>query len=405
MPRRPPPPRSGGRAQFPSAKKGAATRPQATRSTPRSHPSAPSSPAKAWLLRCPAGLARLVTQELRHGGMLSRTEKPLVLRQRGHDLLFLRSLPHPPSCRGLWLVEEILACPVFGRFKISASQFDRLAEALEAGKHRKDGGQTGKEEGGKGKAGGTPRKLAISVAGSHFQRQDLLRFIGRELASRHIALSERAESFLWLYCIDEAFYFGLPQDRDDNAPHRTRRQAERRAALPAPIAAAMAFLANARPTDLILDPVCGSGTLLAEAAARAPGASLYGIDNDRAAIDTARRNLASTPSASLAIGDGTATGLEAGTFSLFLANLPFGKAYGDRDSNPALYQALLTEMHRLGTPQGWRAVLLTSDSEALASVLEDQHGLTIAARHKVSVRGEMAEMVLIRSEFAPRDGE
>src|SRR5262249_37376322 len=81
---------------------------------------------------------------------------------------------------------------------------------------------------------------------------------------------------------------------------RKHRVTEREGSLPPTIAAAMAFLANPRDTDAALDPVCGSGTLLAELHAYAPGAALTGIDLDRRAIATARRNLAHLPPAHLA---------------------------------------------------------------------------------------------------------
>jgi 23S rRNA G2445 N2-methylase RlmL len=182
----------------------------------------------------------------------------------------------------------------------------------------------------------------------------------------------------------------------DDAALRKHRVAEREGSLPPTIAAAMAFLANPREADSALDPVCGSGTLLAELHAYAPGAQLAGIDLDRQAIAAARRNLAHLPQVQLSIGDARATGLADGTMTLFLANLPFGKQFGSRSDNRQLYPDILRELVRLGRPDGWRAILLTSDFEALRAAVTATPGIGIAAKSQVKIRGETAVMTTLR---------
>jgi 23S rRNA G2445 N2-methylase RlmL len=180
---------------------------------------------------------------------------------------------------------------------------------------------------------------------------------------------------------------------------RQHRVAERPGSLPPTIAAAMAFLANPRDDDAVLDPVCGSGTLLAELHAYAPGAQLQGIDQDRPAIAAARRNLAHIPQVQLTVGDARATGLADGGLSLFLANLPFGKQFGSPAENRRLYQDILRELLRLGRPEGWRAVLLTSDLEALKAAIAAiaaTPGARIAGETPVKIRGEAATITVLR---------
>ncbi|HYT27017.1 MAG TPA: RNA methyltransferase, partial [Actinomycetota bacterium] len=63
-------------------------------------------------------------------------------------------------------------------------------------------------------------------------------------------------------------------------------------ALNATIAAAMVELSRPRPSDRVLNLMCGSGTLLVERLARAPAASAVGCDLDPAALRGARANLA-----------------------------------------------------------------------------------------------------------------
>jgi len=307
-------------------------------------------------------LARLLQDEMRFGRLIGKTDRPTVLRQRNHDLVFLPRLAREPRGGDLRLAEEVHRCPVYGRYKLSTSQLDRLAAAVKR------------------------CRLVVSVDGSHFDRRDLARFIARELAQRRVRLDDDAPE-LWVFAVDATYYI-CRRVRDDRRPERI---AERPGSLPPTIAAAMAFLGHARDEDAILDPVCGSGTLLAEAHARAPGAALFSFDLDPAAIAAARRNLAKTV-ARLEVGDGRRTGLPASSFSLFLANLPFGRQFGDRAGNPQLYGELMAEMHRLGRP-GWRAVLLSSDEVALRAAVA---GMTVEREFRVAVRGERALMLLSR---------
>jgi 23S rRNA G2445 N2-methylase RlmL len=81
--------------------------------------------------------------------------------------------------------------------------------------------------------------------------------------------------------------------------------------------------------------------------------------------------------------------------ALFLSNLPFGKQYGDRATNPRLYGDLLREMARLGVPDAWRAVVLSSDVESLDAALSATPALACTKRLRVKVRGEWAQVAMI----------
>ena len=314
------------------------------------------------MLRCAPGLARLLTDELRFERLIGKADRPLVLRQRNHDLLFLQKLAHSPAGAELRLAEEVHRCPVYGRYKLSPSQLDRLAGDLKR------------------------CRLIVTADGSHFDRRDLTRFLTRELEQRRVRVGAEGPE-LWVFAIDSAYYI-CRRLRDDG---RSYRVVERPGSLPPTIAAALAFLGHPTDADAILDPVCGSGTLLAEAHGFATGATLHGFDVDAGTIAAARRNLKHT-AASLAIGDGRETGLPPASVSLFLANLPFGKQFGDRAENASLYAGLIAEMHRLGRP-GWRAVLLSSDEENLRGALA---GMAVEREFRVQIRGEKALMLLSR---------
>ena len=353
--------------------------PRAKRSPGRTKPSAgkpTSSSAPAWLIRCAPGLAKTLVTELRFNALIDRRTKPTLLWQRNHDLVFLPRLQREPQPGDLRIAEEIHRCPVYGRYKISHHQLDVMAAALAAQKK--------------------PWHLVVSVDGTRFNRHELARWLTRELQQRRAPLDEQSSRLASLFCVEDAYYFCLPFRMADDAALRKHRVAEREGSLPPTIAAAMAFLANPRDGDSVLDPVCGTGTLLAELHAYAPGAQLAGIDLDRQAIAAARRNLAHLPRVQLSVGDARSTGLPDGTVTLFLGNLPFGKQFGSRPENRQLYPDILRELVRLGRPEGWRAILLTADLEALQGALAATPSVQIAGKNQVKIRGEAATIATLR---------
>lgn len=331
-----------------------------------------------WIVRCAPGLARVALAELRFRRVLARAASPPILRQRNHDLLFLARAGEQSPGAILRVPEEVHYCPLYGRYKVSQAQLERLAAVLRAQRR--------------------PFRLVVTADGAHFPRQETRRWLGHKLQGLGVPLTDDPDedNVLWMFCIEEAYYLGLLRVAAPDAPLRERRVAERPGSLPPTVAAALAFLGEPGPGDTILDPVCGSGTLLAEAHAYAPDALLFGLDTDPAAVAAARENLARVAAAQLAVGDGARTGLPDGSVTLFLGNLPFGKQFGDRRTNPELYGALLAEMGRLAAPGKGRAVLLTADVDTFEEVLRARPHLTVGKRTQVKVRGEVATIFVLR---------
>lgn len=329
---------------------------------------------ESWVLRCAPGLARVLQAELRFDKLLRHGDRADALWQRNHDLLFLPRLQRAPKPDDLRIAEEVHRCLIYGRYKISDSQIDRLAQQL--------------------RNEGIRRRIVVTAEGRHFNRHDLGRWLGKELARRGVRLDEAAEKPLFVFCIEQAYYVCRPARLAAEASGRAERKEEREGSLPPTIAAAMAFLARPDPGDVILDPVCGSGTLLAETAAYAPHATFNGVDTDPKAIKIARRNLGRAEEAHIVRGDGRACDLADGTISLVLANLPFGKQFGDPVENRALYRDLLSEMRRLAKPDGFRAVLLAGDAEMLADAAKAT-GFREERRVPVRVRGEPATIFVL----------
>lgn len=331
--------------------------------------------AKAWLFHSPPGLAQVLKKEMVFVGAIERKQDVLVKRQRNHDLIFVNRIKSDAGLSRLRIAEAVYRCPVFGRYKISKRQLDVLAEEL-----RPLG----------------PRRLIVQVAGRQFERHDLSRWLKKEIGLRGYEFSETEEDDeVWMFCIDEAFYFGIPVIKSGQAEGREARVAERVASLPPPIAAAMAFAGMPKDEDVILDPVCGSGTLLAEARGYASNARLIGIDVDESAIHAAKANLGDNANLKLFHADSRTAKLEENV-TLLLANFPFGLRYGDRKTNAELYQYILENVLRQSNIEKFRGVLLSSDTESLHQALKKFPSLETKELFRVKVRGELATAVLLK---------
>lgn len=335
---------------------------------------APHSGAK--IIRTSPGLSKLALKEMQFRDIIHKSARTMTLYQRNHDLVFLNAIRNPDRCKMLRIAEEVCDCLAWGQYKISQTALDSVAQKLQM--KRKT------------------FRLAVTLDGSHFNRQDMQRWLAREMKNRGVRLSEDSQNILWLFLIDEKFYIATQDVAFLNAPYRNKRSAEREGALPVTIAAAIVFAAHPQKGETVLDPTCGSGTLLAETFAAQEGIGhLTGIDLDKAAITIAKKNTGHMPKVSLVNGDATENGLPAESIDLFLANLPFGKQFGEKTDNPVLYRGLLSEMARLGRG-AWRAVLLTSDTEALEAAVKENRGLEMNSPFTVKTRGETAKAYILK---------
>ena len=245
-----------------------------------------------------------------------------------------------------------------------------------------------------------PRRLVVQVAGRQFDRRDLSRWLGKEMTARGYGFSsDDSVAEVWMICIDEFFYFGIPIMKARAGEGREQRESERHGSLPPSIAAALAFAAQPANDDVILDPVCGSGTCLSEAHAYAPEARLVGVDIDPEAIKTARANLKTLTTSgllSLTVGDSRKVPTDRQDVTLLIANLPFGVQFGERTSNPDLYRDILKHGLELASSERWRAVVLTSDTESLNQALAEFKDLDRKELFRVKIRGELATALSLK---------
>ena len=320
-------------------------------------------------MQCAPGLGKTLEKELGYLGAIAREQKVFTRLQRNHDLMFIGRAKDENAFARSRVSEMVLRCPAYGRFKISQRQLGLMADEI--------------------KILG-PRRLVVNVAGRHFQRQDFGRFLTRELSARGAEIDDGVEDEAWLFCIDEDWYFGLPVRKSRETDGREGRETERHGSLPPTIAAAMAFASHARDEDVVVDPTCGSGSVLAEVHAYAPNARLMGFDIDPSAIKAAAINLKAITGLELKSIDARKAKVDP-VSTLMISNLPFGKQFGDRATNLSLYGDLIRQgLQWRDTSKAWRGVFLTSDTQNFESAVKTFKDLKCEVLFKVKIRGELA---------------
>jgi 23S rRNA G2445 N2-methylase RlmL len=143
---------------------------------------------------------------------------------------------------------------------------------------------------------------------------------------------------------------------------------------PAAAAALVADLPEGGPR--VLDPFCGSGTLLAERGLARPAKALVGFDTDADAVRTARQNLSAAGlSQANILNQDMRRMARQGSFDEIIANMPFGIRVGNHAANETLYRdlfELLPAVLRPGSVVGLytQEIKLTQALFAASSALE-----------------------------------
>ncbi len=238
-------------------------------------------------------------------------------------------------------------------------------------------------------------RVVVRAAGRHaFRRVDAQRACERALAQRFPRwrqVEDGAGMEFWLQIVGEDAVLAL---RLSSAAMRQReyRGASLPAALKPTVAAALVRLARPGRGPL-LDPMCGTGTVLAEAVAA--GLSRLGGDLDDTALRAARRNLEAAGSrGALSRWDAGRLPVAGGAAGGVACNLPWGRRHRVAGLE-GLYRRGLSEARRV-VGAGGRIALLTAERTLLERLLRRQRGLVVEKRLSVVVRGADAWIFVLR---------
>lgn len=165
-------------------------------------------------------------------------------------------------------------------------------------------------------------------------------------------------------------------------------------ALNAPVAYAMGAMIS--PADVVVNLMCGSGTLMIEYPHQAK--QLIGVDWDEAALDCAFANIQASSSTShieLIKSDVASTPLSTSSVDALLADLPFGQLVGSHQNNQSLYPKILKEAARIAKKSA-QFIIITHEIKLMENTLSKNQDWHVESVRRVSLRGYHPRIFLLR---------
>lgn len=228
-------------------------------------------------------------------------------------------------------------------------------------------------------------RLVVQMTGEHgYRRVDALKALARglqgKIPSSWREAEENASLEIWLTIHGGTALCGVRLS-DRSMRHRPYKVEHFPASLRPTVAAAMARLANLKPNQTILDPMCGAGTLLAESFLLAKRLSrgkiedwkpvFHGGDIDPHHLRATQANL--TPFQDegdfhLHTWDARRLTLPDASVDRILCNPPFGKQLSTPEEIGPLYRQSVAEMNRVLKPRGL-VVLIVSEPAVMKEAI------------------------------------
>lgn len=320
-------------------------------------------------LRCPMGLTAVLAKELKGLGYAPFNERNDSLRVKTDDLpglfrarCFFEALVPIGRSRDLTAASVAAAAAPMAEFVAACHDASPVPYRIEL------------KEGDRSMLSALPRFIADPrlVNSPSAYAVELRVECGRE----------RAELYVKFYtCLGDRFEYR--KRRLPASIHPATAAAVLRFALPAPKKGAR-----------VLDPCCGSGTLLVERA-KLGECELFGVDRAAEAIRFAAENAAA---AGLAI-DLVKKDLEdydaVAPFDEVVANLPFGIRVGTHAANEAMYAKLLDKLPVWLVPGGV-AVLYTMEFTLMKRLIRERPSLTLTAHTTTGAGGLLPGIFVLR---------
>jgi 23S rRNA G2445 N2-methylase RlmL len=245
-------------------------------------------------------------------------------------------------------------------------------------------------------------RLVAQMQGPHgYRRVDALKAMAGGLQGKWPAswrpAEENAALEVWLTIHGATAFCGIRLS-DRTMRHRDYKREHIAASLRPTVAAAMVHLAQIKPRQVILDPMCGAGTILAELLEYARnlygGVTAWGGDADSAALRAAAANLRRLGLSELVRWDAGRLPLPDQTFDCIISNPPFGKQLSSPDEIGRLYRRALHEYNRVLRANGL-AVLIVSELSPLKDAVRCV-GWQFMRKIRVRVLGQSAVISVLK---------
>ncbi|XP_044157300.1 THUMP domain-containing protein 3 [Bufo gargarizans] len=148
------------------------------------------------------------------------------------------------------------------------------------------------------------------------------------------------------------------------------------------LAYGMLRLCDLEPSDVVIDPMSGTGAIPIEGVSEWPGCFFIAGDNNPNAVNRTAGNIGSLLRKQQSVDsapqglpidtihwDISRLPLRSGSVDVIITDMPFGKRIGSKKKNWDLYPACLREMSRVCRAGTGRAVLLTHDRKCFIKAL------------------------------------
>ncbi|HLH77631.1 MAG TPA: methyltransferase domain-containing protein [Candidatus Binataceae bacterium] len=239
-------------------------------------------------------------------------------------------------------------------------------------------------------------RVLVRVVGDHqFRRVDLARALERGIGERgdhRWRAQADGEVEFWATLLQDELILALRLS-DDRMRQRQYKVAHFPGSLRPSVAAAMAWLSQPQDDDVVVDPLCGAGTILIERAHLGRYRMLLGGDHNEAVLAAARENIGPRyKPIELRLWDATALPLRDASVTRVIVNLPWGRRIGSHSDNRRLYPRLMGEFRRVLVPGG-RLVMLSGEGGLLRESIA-RSDLTPSAVLPVTILGTPARIVV-----------
>jgi tRNA (guanine6-N2)-methyltransferase len=240
-------------------------------------------------------------------------------------------------------------------------------------------------------------RLVTQMQGKHcYHRSEARKSLAQGLAGvfpeSWRPAEENASIEVWLTIHQKTAVCGVRLS-DRTMRHRLYKVEHMPASLRPTIAAAMVRLAGASPGEWVLDPMCGTGTILAEQIElskqrRAGRIETWGGDLDMNSLRAAITNLKKVGPTPLARWNAVRMPIQRESIDRIISNPPFGKQLSTPEEIIPLYGRMIKEADRVLRSEG-KAVYLVMEMDALREAIRRVHWQPLK-QLKVEVLGQSA---------------
>lgn len=151
-----------------------------------------------------------------------------------------------------------------------------------------------------------------------------------------------------------------------------------------------------QPGARVLDPFCGSGTMLIERNMLNEASALHGVDISRPACAIARRNAKAAHIRSMPVYNRDIIGFQTDEpYDEIISNMPFGNRVGNHSENETLYRKFVAQADSL-LREGGLMLLITTEKKLLKQCVRQSCSLHIADETSFSYGGLNPSLFLIQ---------